>query len=577
MRATIYPHTGGIITDFKARLSESRLADHLQPALLLLALPYMLVPRSETLGVVVSVTTALGALPLYKIAQRRLRSQHWALGFALGYLMLPAVETACGWDIHGTAFLLSLLLAAFDAAQRGKHGWWWLWTLLAMGCREDLPLLIGWAMLWMAPSHQRHHARAMACLGLIWSLLAFLVIIPHFGGGGTPYITRFFPPGTELSQGGILRSFRQPSFWKATLGHLVTYNVRLGLPLLFLFWLSPRALLAMAPFLLLNSLSWYEPARHPELSHYSLPIVPWALVGTVEGFHTLEHWLNRRRPLRWRGLIGEALAVSVIATHLVNGYTPLSPTFVWPARTGRELAIQAMLDQVPADVAVSAEMHLAAHLATRETLRLFPDTRDATWIVIDAWFGGDPYGSFTETWQHLSHDGAWETVDARNGVILLRRGQGPPQGIENAFQSSATLALRPLEAWFGRAEDGLQLHGLNLYCRAAGLCHICLRGTKSGTSFLKPLIGVSPRGDPAAYLSAMQGTRVAPRVYTLPGTIQDCAPVLIGRGLHPPALELTVVTGTGQRLPVRLLDTSSWGGHLAVKETALLISFNESE
>ena len=180
------------------------------------------------------------------------------------------------------------------------------------------------------------------------------------------------------------------------------------------------------------------------------------------------------------------LVASVIGAHIVSGYTPLSLSFVWPAKTGREPTIQALLRQIPDNAPISAEMHLAAHLAARETLRLFPDLRDAEWIVIDAWFGGDPYGSFVNTWQGILQDPTWETVAAHDGLILLHKGLGPPQAIEGAFQPSDTLVLPPLDAWFGRTEDGLQLRGLNIYCRAAGLCYLCLEGIKTGASPLMP-------------------------------------------------------------------------------------------
>jgi len=571
MRATYFPFTGEPISNFPRPRYESLFADHVQPTLLVLTVPYALVPRSEVFGVVLSVSVALGALPLYSIARRRLGSESWALLFAVGYLLLPAVETTSGWDIHGTGFLPPLLLAALDAAQRGRRRWWWLWSILAMGCREDIPFLVGWAMLWLAPREQRRDAIAMAIVGTIWSLTSFLGIVPHFGAAGTPYLGRFLPPGTELSMAGIITATTTATFWLQTLKHFVTYNLRLGLPLLFLFWFHSPALLAMAPQLVLNSLSWYDPARYPELSHYSLPLIPWALLGTVEGFVELERRLGRWRPLHWRGLIGEALAASVIGAHIVSGYTPLSLSFVWPAKTGREPMIQTLLRQIPDNAPISAEMHLAAHLAARETLRLFPDLRDAEWIVIDAWFGGDPYGGFVNTWQRILQDPTWETVAAHDGLILLRKGMGPPRAIEEAFQPSGTLVLPPLDAQFGRTEDGLQLRGLNIYCRAAGLCYLCLEGIKTGTSPLIPQVAVIINEE-TVHRSQMQATSIAPRVYVQPGALQDCVQILTERsGLHRLTLELSVMNATDQRLPVTLQDPGHWGDQVRVQKSALSI------
>ena len=278
------------------------MADHVQPILLLLALPYALVPRAETLLVVMCVAVALGALPMYRIAHRRLQNPWLALLFAAGYLLLPALETNSGWDIHGTNFLPPLLLAGLDAAQSGKRGRWWLWALLAMSCREDMPFLVGWAFFWLVPREQRRTASWMLSLGFVWSLLNFLVIIPHFAGGsGTPYLVRFFPPGTELTPADMLSVFSQFDFWRSTLLHFLEYNLRLGIPVFFLYLLHTPSLLAMLPTLLINGLSWFQAARIPSYSHYSAAIVPWVLVGVVEGFVILERWLQQHRPtIRWR-------------------------------------------------------------------------------------------------------------------------------------------------------------------------------------------------------------------------------------------------------------------------------------
>ena len=255
MRATYYPVSGSIVTDFSDRSTESLLGDHVQPILLVLALPYFLFPHTETLFITLSVAVALGAVPMYHIAERRFHIQWLALLFAIGYLLLPSIQVATVRDMHATAFLPPLLLAALDAAEREKRGWWWTATLLAMGCREDMPFLVGWAMLWMVSRKHRREAVGMFGIGAGLSLLYFAVVIPRFGGGGTPYLARFFPLGTDVSPAGIASVLQQPAFWHKILGTFVAYNVRLGLPLMFLYWLHWPTLLAILPVLFMNGFS----------------------------------------------------------------------------------------------------------------------------------------------------------------------------------------------------------------------------------------------------------------------------------------------------------------------------------
>ena len=238
---TLFPAAGKLVTDFDSRITVNRLGEHVQPILLLLALPYALFPRSETLLISMGLGIGLGAIPFYRIAKRRVHTDGWALLMTLGYLLLPAVETANGWDPHGTSYVIPCILAALDAAESGKPGWWWFWSLLAMGTREDIPFVTGWAMVWVVPKKLRRQAIWMLGIGTIWSLLNFLVIIPHFSQAPTPYLNFFVGTPEGASGASLLNQLVEPAFWFSKLQRFTLYNLRLGLPLLFLYFFDPRS------------------------------------------------------------------------------------------------------------------------------------------------------------------------------------------------------------------------------------------------------------------------------------------------------------------------------------------------
>lgn len=555
MRLTTYPTTGEVVQDFSARTTESQLADHVQPILLLLALPYAVVPRAETLSVVMCVAVALGAVPMYCIARRRLNTPWGGLLFALIYLLLPTLETNSAWDIHGTNFLPSLLLAALNAVQTGKRGRWWVWTLLAMSCREDMPFLVGWAMVWLAPQERRKEAGVMLGLGSALSLLYFLVLIPHFGGAGTPYLARFLPTGTEVNVAGVLAVIHQRDFWLRTLLHFVEYNVRLGIPVFFLYVFYRPALLAMLPTLLLNGCSWFQAARMPAYAHYSAVIVPWLLVGSLEGGIVLARRLRKRRVhLRARVLLGGALLVSTLAAHYMEGYTPLNPHFVWPRLTGQEDAIAQVLSQIPASAPLSAEMHLSAHLAQRETLRIFPDMRDAEWLVVNAWFGGDPYGRSSQVWREVVQSTTWKTVTARDGLLLLRKSEGDsPRDLARAFRFSEGMSFDALQLRFGSERHGLHLRGYALYPLPYGHFVFCSRWTLQGDVPIMPKIGVeaSPPGN--ITFNDLDVLKYVPEIFSKPGDVQDCTAFQVLQG-DDVVLRLVGRDLQGRDHPAQVLD-----------------------
>jgi uncharacterized membrane protein len=542
------------------------LADHVQPFFLVLTLPYLFFPRTETLLILESAIIALGAVPLFAIARRRLHSPWWALAFAVIYLLMPAVETGSASDLHGLCFLPPLLLAAFDAAQRGKIGQWWLWMALAAGTREDVALFAGWAMLWLAPKEHRRQAFIMFVVGVLYSLLCFLVIIPHFGGGGTPYLTRFLPAGTELTTAGIWSVISQGRFWLRNAQAFIAYNVRLGLPLLFLYWLHWPALLAAAPLLVLNGFSWFPVVLYPNLSHYSAPLVPWICVGAVEGFAHVTRWLAEQRPnLNWRGLVGEALLVSTMATHVMSGYTPLALDFVWPRVGPRARARDALLAQIPERSIISAESHLGSHLARTKTMRFFPDLRDAEWIAMDFWTGHYFYLTAEERWREIAQDPTWETVTAGEGLLLLRRGDGPPKDIVEAFQPQVDDRVSPLQARFGDADCGVLLKGLDIAKRAGGHTIVCTIWQPLGRGMCLPQIATVGNN-----YRDLDGVRFYPDLFAQQREVQECTQ-FIDQDWRGSSVRFRVQNAAGTSLPLTLLDTGSLEERVGAEGPVLVV------
>ncbi len=578
MRSTYYPVTGETVTNFNDRKTESLLGDHVQLSLLFLLIPYAIVPKSETLFVVLSFFVALGAIPLYRITKRRLNSPWLALLFSAGYLLLPAVETNTGWDIHAACFLPPLLLAAIDAADTGNIRLWWVITLFAMGFKEDFPFFVGWAMIWMVPRHLRKQALALFGVGLLFALVSFFVIIPHFGGGGTPYIVRFFPLGTPITLQGVLSAIGQPSFWKFDLVNLITYNLRLGLPLLFLYFASAPAMLAMAPLILVNSLSWYEPTRYPNIYHYSAPLISLAIIGSIDGFRKITSSLKQRRPaLTWYGIIGVALATSILTNHWILGYTPLSKGFIWPESTGRESTTNEFLNMIPKEADVSVEAHLGAHLAQYDTVRIFPDIRNVSWLLLDTWYGSYPYylplASTQAQWDAIRQDPSWETVAAHDGLILLKKGNGPPQNIADVYRINNP-GLPEFSYQFG-TEQRISLVDLNVIHHSRDKTTFCTEWKVVGTG-----TGLYPK---IQFLSSDNNLTAAPEfginliqeILTRPGSYRFCRRMPSAYFNAQRTAYIFLEANDTPDTPVIIQDTGKWVPYVNIKNNKLEIDLSK--
>jgi uncharacterized membrane protein len=578
MRTTYYPITGAFVTNFNDRKTDILFGDHVQPSLLVLLIPYAILPRTETLLVLLCICVGLGAIPLYWIAQHRLESPWLALLFAAAYLFLPAIETNTGWDIHGANFLPPLLLFALYAAETNHDKTWWFITLLAMGFREDFPIFVGWAMIWMVPHRLRRQACLLFGLGLVFSLVSFLVIIPHFGGGGTPYIERFLPSGTLLTPQGIWSAISQPNFWWLELVKIAVYNLRLGYPLLFLYFASNSALMAMAPLIVANGLSWYPPNLIPETFHYSSPLIAWAIIGAVDGFIRITHYLKQHRlRLNWNVVFGIALTTSILISHRMQGYTPLSKEFVWPDVTGRENIAQEMIASIPNKAAVSVEPHLAGHFSQFKTVYLFPDVRDAQWMMLDVWYGiYSVYLSAENTqalWNTIQADPSWETVQARDGLILLKKGSGPPENISNAYLLTQEIPPE-FTVRFGD-KNGMDLVNVSLVHHSKVEVTLCIDWElKQSEADMSPMISFRSYENILSQPPADKFS-LSSQIFSQPGRYRICSR-RIGTSYFADqqAVLISLATNGTNSTPVSISDPGKWASYLSINQDKLEVNLS---
>lgn len=111
--------------------------DHFSPTLYLLVPLFALSPGPAFLLITQSILFALGALPVFGVARRRLGEDRAAAAFALLYLANPSLHGVNIRDFHPAALAIPLLLAAMYCVEANRIGWFIAAALLALGCRED--------------------------------------------------------------------------------------------------------------------------------------------------------------------------------------------------------------------------------------------------------------------------------------------------------------------------------------------------------------------------------------------------------------------------------------------------------
>lgn len=426
-----------------------RLTDHVEPIFFVVPLVFLIYSGIESLFVLQSVVIALGALPIFWIANRRLKNQWAAVAFAAMYLLFPALQAANLTEFHAVTLAPAPLLFAFNYAQERAWKRFVLFSLIALAVQEDIALLVFTMALWAAiqssvDSRQAPDRRltfhvlrftvnldlvpsVIAIFSLLWFVVALFVIVPQFSPGGrSVYVGGRYPwfssNPVRLIEAipQIIATLLVPDKWTYVLQMLASSG--------FVSLLDPITLLVGAPLFVLNLLSSY-PAQYSGTYHYSAPVAPYFVLAAIGGAAWLSSKFKIRNSLAF--VVASAFIVA-LAYQAIAGYTPFGGEFFWPETTPHQQLLARFLNEIPPDVPVSTTSTLFPHLSHRLKLYRFPTILDADYILLDVSQAGNTNPiDFRVNYLDALKQG-FGIRDAVNGYILLQRGL-PQQELPDGF------------------------------------------------------------------------------------------------------------------------------------------------
>jgi uncharacterized membrane protein len=408
----------------------SRLGSHVDPILVAFAPLWWIWPSASMLVAVQATAIALGALPVFWLARKHLGSEQAALGFALAYLLYPAVQWLTLNEFHPVALACPLLLFAFWYLDEDRLAAFAIFAALASLTKEEIPLVIAGMGLWYAISRRQWRTgSAIAVAGVCLTAISVEIVLPHFNDGGS---SGFYARYGELghSPGGILKTIvTDPGRVLSTVldREGIHYLLELFVPLLLLVVVSPLALVAAVPELGLNLLS----ATHTQSSihhHYTAGLIPPLFVATVLGAARL----TRSRP-DLRVPLATALVVVMVVANFLLGAIP-----VWRdlpgGQTYRAYASHVAthdritddaLRMIPDGAVVSATNSLGSHLSGRRRFLSFPYLHDAQWVAAD-----ETQPGYADRWDppataaalaRLRRNPSWRLVFSEDGMLVFKR------------------------------------------------------------------------------------------------------------------------------------------------------------
>jgi len=430
--------------------------DHVSPILVLLVpfnwLTGWIWGSATTLLVIQSMAFAIGAIPIYLLAQDRLLSTKLSLIFVILYLLYPAVQFPNLGDFHESLLIPPFSLFAFYYLQRKSYKLMWPFVILALMCKEDVTIIVfmlgvyTWVIL-----RSRTVGVGLISIAVIWFILCVGVIVPYFREGQDyGYFVEFLQSNTT-NQSSFSDMFVRLSSKFLSSFTLVegVYVIQMLLPLGFLSLLAPAELLIGIPTIL--ELMLYTGPPHGMVasiySWHNAAVVPWFFISGIYGTARLiKWWSESSSTICWRTPLGVGIAIYLIFTGILSNVTygalPYSTTFKFTdyTVTPHDRIGHDLLKLIPDEASVSTTTHILSTLAERELLYVFPEPyirvlwlseiplpAPADYVMIDtsravmAEISDSSQAAVKERVRAIGRRPDYQTLIARDGYVIFKR------------------------------------------------------------------------------------------------------------------------------------------------------------
>jgi uncharacterized membrane protein len=298
-----------------------RLAQHVEPIFFLLALLYVFHADPVILLVFQTLAMMAGALPAFLLTRKALPTLPlMAPLIVLGYFLAPALLGQTLFDFHPVALVSPLFLFAALALNYRRYVWFVIACVLAAMCKEEIGAVAGLFCLVAIWKYRIPRlGLAIAIGGFAYTLICFLVIIPHFNNWATQsnFWYRYEALGATPAA-AVKNILLHP--W-ILFGVVITVNRIYYLAGLvrntgFLALLAPEWLIPTLPELAINLLS-SDGASYSGVYQYNAAIIPFVIIASIHG--------ARRLYMFWYGLRGEAEEQYLLCEDVVLGRTTYAP------------------------------------------------------------------------------------------------------------------------------------------------------------------------------------------------------------------------------------------------------------
>lgn len=389
---------------------------------------YAIAPRAETILILQAVCVAAGAIPLYLMARRRI-SDLAAFCLAAAYLLYAPAHSGMFYDFHFQPVATPFVLWAFYFLDTRKNLPFAIFFLIALGCREDVSVMMTVAGAFVMLSGYRPLAGfVVAAISALYFVVIKFVVMPHFGTWWFQDMYKDLFPAGEATFGGVIKTLlTNPLF---VLGTLLTQSkalhlLKIMLPLAFIPVRRVWLWIGFIPAILFTILTTgYDPTTATSFQ-YVFYWVPFIFAATPIALESIRKQQGRTRE-------AAAIAAMVLATLATsynwgvlfqrNGFVaawgPLDLKPLTEAEHRKLAAVRELAAMVPVDATISVSESENPHVSNRpKVYALRTGYYDAQYVLYrlnSGSFGSDQANKALAT-------GSYVKIAEKEGFALLKR------------------------------------------------------------------------------------------------------------------------------------------------------------
>lgn len=405
----------------------------------LLALPYRLLPKSETLLAIQAILMGAAAIPLYFLAKRRLGP--WTACFiALLYTLYPPLHGANLYDFHylplGTVFLWTTLYLL----EERRYFWAIPAVLVTLSIREDVSALLVIVGAFLLLTGERPIAGlVVSAVGAAYFVGVKLFLMPRFLGGSESFIHQYagLVPDGERGYGGVLKTvFANPGFTIGTLleKDKLVYLLQIMTPLAFFSWRRPIGFLCVVPgffFTLLET--GYPPLVQTSFQYtaYWTTFLFVAVVANLDWLNAMQ-FRNRERAtefraskIAWLLALGASMLVTTnqfgafIQQNTIRGGFGQYRFNLLQSDVERHNRLYRLIAEVPPDAKIVSSETIVPHVSYRpNSYTLRTGIYDADYLLV--WM--PPRGDEFRPAADALRSGEFGVVDVAGEFVLAKKG-----------------------------------------------------------------------------------------------------------------------------------------------------------